>query len=106
MDDRAIKKLVITVIVAIAIIMLFKYMLTRSYSNLNKISSARKPPQAVLLNVTRLPDAPAASPISAVPASVGPAPAEPASIEPAFNEPGSNDPVAATPPSAIPAAPN
>ncbi len=42
MDERAIKRLVVTLIVAIAIIMLAKYMLRKTYTNLNKATEVRK----------------------------------------------------------------
>ena len=77
MDERAIKKLAIILIVAIAIILLFKFMLTRSYSNLNKINAAKKP-HAVVIEISKTPgDVPANAVLT--PPLVEPAPAEAAS---------------------------
>ena len=42
MDERAIKRIVITLLVAIAIIMLAKFMLTKTYTNLNKAADVKK----------------------------------------------------------------
>lgn len=47
MDERSLKKLVITLLVAIAVIMLAKSMLTKTYTNLNKATAAKK--QAVVI---------------------------------------------------------
>lgn len=67
MDERTLKRLAITVIVAIAIIMLAKSMLTRTYSSLNKLNAAKKPAahSAVVIQVTQLPGPPAASAVPA-----------------------------------------
>jgi hypothetical protein len=42
MDERAIKRLVVTLIVAIAIIMLAKFMLTKTFTNLNRAAAIKK----------------------------------------------------------------
>jgi collagenase-like PrtC family protease len=47
MDERVIKRLVVTLIVAIAIILLAKSMLRKTYTNLNKATEIRK--QAVIV---------------------------------------------------------
>ena len=47
MDERTIKRLLVTLLVAIAIIMLAKFMLTKTYSNLNKAAAVKN--QAVVI---------------------------------------------------------
>lgn len=42
MDKHALKRLAITLIVAIAIILLAKFMLTKTYVNLNKAAATKK----------------------------------------------------------------
>ena len=53
MDERAIKRIVITLLVAIAIIMLAKFMLTKTYTNLNKAADVKK--QSVIQQQTPTP---------------------------------------------------
>ena len=53
MDERAIKRIVITLLVAIAIIMLAKFMLTKTYTNLNKAADVTK--QSVIQQQTPTP---------------------------------------------------
>lgn len=59
MDDNRIKRLAITLAVAIAIILLAKYMLTKTYSNLNKVAAIKKP--VVIYKQTLPASAPAAA---------------------------------------------
>ena len=62
MDETKLKRLAITLIVAIAIIMLAKFLLTRTYSNLNKARAAKQSavivqPASATPDTTTLPDA-------------------------------------------------
>ncbi len=85
MDERAIKKLAITLIIAIAIIMLFKFMLTRTYSNLNKVQASSQSFPMKQQTVTSIPaESPAVSAVQ-VERAIQSAPdaAEPASAYPA-----------------------
>lgn len=71
MDERKLKRLVITVLIAIVIIILAKFMLTRTYADLNKAAAARKPaallPAASVVPVVEPAiEAPASAPVSAV----------------------------------------
>ena len=58
MDERTIKRLVVTLIVAIGIILLAKSMLSKTYTNLNKAAEIRKhtvvvqPPVVIQTNET------------------------------------------------------
>ena len=63
MDDAKIKRLVITLCVAIAIIMLAKWMLTKTYTNINKAQASKK--TAITTPQSTAPPVPAAaSPLS------------------------------------------
>ena len=61
MDERTIKRLVIKLLVAISIIMLAKFMMTKSYTNLNNAVVVKKqttvlpPPQPELATVIEMP---------------------------------------------------
>ncbi|HEY6094252.1 MAG TPA: hypothetical protein VIU93_04790 [Gallionellaceae bacterium] len=65
MDERSLKRLLITLAVAIGIILLAKFMLTRTYTNLNKAAAARQQAAAQQRAV--------ASPLSEAPAIALPA---------------------------------
>ncbi|MGV8934678.1 MAG: hypothetical protein ACOH1I_08645 [Gallionellaceae bacterium] len=81
MDERAIKRLVVTLIVAIGIILLAKSMLRKTYINLNKATEIRK--QAVVVQpplVIQTLDTPAVdlAPASGVETATASAPSAPA----------------------------
>jgi flagellar basal body-associated protein FliL len=76
MDERALKRLLLILVASIIVIMLAKFMLSQTFTNLNKAAVEKKqnaarqqmPPQAELVPASEIPE-----PVSAVPAADAPA---------------------------------